>query len=127
MAARSPEEMVGDWEKMINAGDLEAVLAFYEPDAVAVLPKAEGGPVRGRDDGVRQVLEQFLALKPTFNNVLNRRTEAGEVALIVGDWSLEGTGPDGSPVTMNGRFRDVLHRQPDGSWLIAIDNPFGDD
>ena len=126
MAATSPEELLADWGRLINAGDLEAVLTLYEPDAVAVVPKADGGPVRGKD-GVRQVLEPFLALEPTFTLVLNRSTVAGEVALMVGDWSVEGTGPDGSPVTMNGRFRDVFHRQPDRTWLIAIDNPFGDD
>jgi ketosteroid isomerase-like protein len=118
--------MAAAWEKMINAGDIEGVLGFYEPEAVVVLPKAEGGPVKGIG-GVRQVLSQFLAVDPTFTIVLHRATESGEVALLVGDWSLDGTGPDGSAVAMNGRFRDVLHRQPDGTWLIAIDNPFGDD
>jgi hypothetical protein len=34
------------------------------------------------------VLEPFLALKPTFKVVLNGATEAEEVALIVGNWSL---------------------------------------
>ena len=126
MSAATPQEMVSAWEQMISAGDIEGVLGFYPPDAVAVLPKDQGGPARGRD-AVRQVLDQFLALKPTFEIVLNRSTEAGEVALIVGDWRLQGTDPDGNPLTMDGRFRDVLHRQPDGTWLIAIDNPFGDD
>ena len=126
MGATSPQEMATAWEKTINSGDVEAVLAFYGPDAVVVLPKEEGGPVKGID-GVRQVLNQFLALKPTFTIVLHRATESGDVALLVGDWSLEGTGPDASAVTMGGRFRDVLQRQSDGSWLIAIDNPFGDD
>ena len=126
MHTGSPEEMVTAWEKTMNSGDIEGVLAFYEPEAVVVLPAEQGGPVKGQD-AVRQVLDQFLAMKPTFKIVLHRPTEAGEVALIVGDWSLTGTGPDGNPVEMSGRFRDVLHRQDDGSWLIAIDNPFGDD
>ena len=126
MSARSSEEMVLHWEKTMNSGDIEGVLAFYEPEAVVVLPKDQGGPVRGTD-AVRAVLDQFLALEPTFNIVLHRATDAGGVALIVGDWALTGTGPDGSPVEMAGRFRDVLHRQGDGTWLIAIDNPFGDD
>ena len=126
MGATSPEEMVTAWEKTMNSGDIEGVLAFYEPDAAVVLPKDQGGAVKGQE-AVRQMLDQFLAMKPTFTIILHRATEAGEVALIVGDWSLEGTGPDGSAVAMSGRFRDVLHRQGDGNWLIAIDNPFGDD
>jgi len=46
--------------------------------------------------------------------VLNRATEAGEVALIVGDWNFDGTGPDGEAISMSGRFRDVLHCQATG-------------
>jgi hypothetical protein len=26
---------------------------------------------------------------------------------------------------MDGRTAGVAHRQPDGSWLFAIDNPYG--
>ena len=47
MGATSPEEMATAWEKMINARDIEGVLGFYEPEAVVVLPKEEGGPVKG--------------------------------------------------------------------------------
>ena len=113
MSARSPEEMVVDWEKTMNSGDIEGVLAFYEPEAVVVLPKDQGGPVRGQD-AVRAVLGQFLAMDPTFNIVLHRATDAGSVALIVGDWNLTGTGPDAALVEMAGRFRDVLSQLPSG-------------
>ena len=28
---------------------------------------------------------------------------------------------------MSGRSSDILRRQPDGNWLIALDNPWGTD
>jgi len=40
-------------------------------------------------------------------------------------WNLKGTGPDGKPVEMNAMSSDLLRRQADGTWLIAIDNPWG--
>jgi ketosteroid isomerase-like protein len=33
----------------INAGDLEAIVACYEPAAVFVLPEGQGGEARGRE------------------------------------------------------------------------------
>lgn len=50
---------------------------------------------------------------------------AGDMALILGDWRIEGEGRDGSPVDMRGTATDVVIRRADGSWIYAIDNPFG--
>ena len=36
-----------------------------------------------------------------------------------------GTGADGSEVNLTGQTSDVVRRQPDGTWLLVIDNPFG--
>ena len=38
-----------------------------------------------------------------------------------------GTGPNGTPVMLTGRYADVLRRQDDGSWRFVIDNPWGTD
>jgi ketosteroid isomerase-like protein len=44
---------------------------------------------------------------------------------VLGEWSFEGTSPDGTPVRLGARNADVLRRQADGSWRFAIDNPWG--
>ena len=49
----------------------------------------------------------------------------GAVALVVGTWSFDGTGPDGDPVHLEARNADVLRRQADGTWRFVIDNPWG--
>ena len=51
--------------------------------------------------------------------------EAEGVALYIGRWSLNGTDPAGNAVAMGGESTDVLRRQQDGRWLIALDNPWG--
>ena len=50
---------------------------------------------------------------------------ADDLALVSSKWRLSGTGPDGKPVTMNATSTDVMRRQADGSWKVAIDNPYG--
>jgi ketosteroid isomerase-like protein len=48
----------------------------------------------------------------------------GDIALVIADWSLMGTGVDGSEVDMSGGTADVARRGPDG-WKFIVDNPFG--
>jgi len=38
-----------------------------------------------------------------------------------------GTGPDGNPVNLASTATDVLRQQPDGTWRVIIDNPWGTD
>jgi ketosteroid isomerase-like protein len=41
---------------------------------------------------------------------------AGDIAQIVVDWSIDGTGLDGKPVHLGGAARDIAHRGADGRW-----------
>jgi ketosteroid isomerase-like protein len=67
----------------------------------------------------------MIALKPVLTAQTHQTIQTGEVALYCSDWMLAGTAADGSPVEISGKSSDVLRRQPDGRWLIAIDNPWG--
>lgn len=123
MSANTPAELLSLLTESINAGDLQAVVACYEAEAVFVLPEEQGGEARGRE-AIGQATAPFLAMKPTLTTNTTMTVEASGVALILGDWTLEGTGPDGNPVSMSGKFRDVVRQQPDGTWLYLVDNPF---
>jgi uncharacterized protein (TIGR02246 family) len=122
MVARQPEECHTEWLKVFNAGDLEQAMTFYEPDCVIV---PEPGRVLAGTDAVRQVLQGFLALKGTMALRSRRVLQNGDVALLIADWTLAGTGADGNPVTIGGTTADVVRRQADGTWRFAIDNPLG--
>jgi uncharacterized protein (TIGR02246 family) len=39
--------------------------------------------------------------------------------------TLEGTQPNGTPITIGGQSADVLRRQEDGTWRVLIDDPWG--
>ena len=50
---------------------------------------------------------------------------AGDIAQIVVDWSIDGTGPDGKHVHVEGTASDVARRGADGRWRYLIDNRLG--
>jgi uncharacterized protein (TIGR02246 family) len=123
--ARSPEDVHLRFVEAFNARDLEALLALFEPGACLV-PQPGAPPVSGRP-AIRAALAPFLALGGSMAITPRRVLLAGDVALLLSPWTLRATGPDGRPVEMAGRTTDVVRLQPDGSWRLAIDNPFGVD
>jgi ketosteroid isomerase-like protein len=50
---------------------------------------------------------------------------ADDIAQIVLDWSLDGTGPDGTHMHIEGTACDIARRGTDGIWRYLIDNPLG--
>ena len=122
MIARTPDELDTLFAKALNAGDLDALVSLYEPEA-SLMP-APGNVVVGKV-AIRTALAQFLSAKPAMT--LNARTlsHVGDLALVTAKWRLDMTDPQGKAVTMSGQSVEVLRRQPDGRWLFAIDFPFG--
>ena len=122
MPASTPDEVLSLLGQAFNAGDLESILALYEPQATFVVQPGE--TVTGTQ-ALREAFSGFLALKPTFELEVKKVFRAGDVALSFVDWTLTGTGPDGETISMSGQGSDALRQQHDGSWLFAIDNPYG--
>jgi uncharacterized protein (TIGR02246 family) len=122
MRQARPEAVIEQFAELLAEGDLEGMLNLYEPDA-AFAPQP-GESVLGRDE-IRAALESFLAVMPRMDGATEKVLEAGDTALVVNRWRLNGTAPDGSPVEMAGTSADVLRRRPDGSWGIVIDDPWG--
>jgi ketosteroid isomerase-like protein len=98
------------------------VVASYESGAVLV---AQPGQLARGSAQLREALAGFIALKPVLRSEAQQLIESGDVALYISRWSLAGTDPAGKAVAMGGESTDVLRRQRDGRWLIALDNPWG--
>jgi uncharacterized protein (TIGR02246 family) len=124
MSRDTPEQVLKSIVDGINSGNLEALLSLYEPEAAFA---SQPGSLAHGQAGVRESLAAFIAMKGTLDLKVTRVLEAGGLALVAGNWSFAGTGPDGNPVTLTGHNADVLRRQPDGSWRFVIDNPWGTD
>ena len=122
MSATTPEATIERFSQLLAAGDLESIVALYEPDAT--FAPQPGESVSGRD-AIRAALSGFLAVKPRMTGQIEKVLRAGDTALVANRWSLSGTAPDGQPVSMGATSADVLRRRPDGSWGIVIDDPWG--
>jgi uncharacterized protein (TIGR02246 family) len=118
----APADTVNQLVEAINRADLEGAAALYEKEAVLV---AQPGQVTRGSDQLKNALAGCLAKKPTLRSDAQQVIEVGDIALYVSRWRLDGTGPDGRPISMAGESADVLRRQRDGRWLIAVDNPWG--
>ena len=118
----TPIDTVNKLTNALNRGDLEAAVALYEPNAVLV---AQPGQVARGSAELRTALAGFIGLKPALRSLAQNVVEVGDIALYVGRWTLQGTDPSGKAITMGGESSDVLRRQKDGRWLVAVDNPWG--
>jgi uncharacterized protein (TIGR02246 family) len=108
--------------KALNAGDVDALLALYEPTATFTV---EPGTIVSGTAAIREALVGFLALKPSISLKPKVIGNAGDVALVSSTWVLEGTGPDGKPVELTGTSAEVVRRQADGTWKFVVDSPWG--
>src|SRR5690242_19666022 len=112
MPARSPEEVDKLFIENMNAGDVEAVVALYEPDATLA---PQPGQTATGTAAIREAIRGFVAMKPRFSATAKPTVRAGDLALVGLAWKLQATGPDGKPVEMNGHSAEIVRRQPDGT------------
>ncbi|MFC5719898.1 YybH family protein [Streptomyces gamaensis] len=116
-----PEEVPAVFAERFNSGDATALAQVYE-DAAVLVPQP-GTPVTGPDlhaaNGRLQQLGVPVSVRPrhVYRN--------GDLALLIVDWAIDGTGRDGRVVHVEGTATDVARRGPDGRWRYVIDNPFG--
>ena len=112
------------WCDAFNAGDLPALMATYEPDAV-IVPGPGAEPLRGHA-AIEAALTWFLSLGGMLRFTPRFWLEQGDLALASIAFTMDGgTDADGRPVNLHGVTSEVLRRQPDGSWKYAVDHPFG--
>ncbi|MEU1282361.1 nuclear transport factor 2 family protein [Streptomyces sp. NPDC005805] len=117
------EEHVESYLTAFNAGDADAVNRHYTPEAVAVWEP--GNPISGA--ARENFAKEFLATqKPVMRAAVRESYVTGDTALLVVDWTMEVTGEGGAKEELQGVGLDVLRRQDDGSWLYAVDDPFGE-
>jgi uncharacterized protein (TIGR02246 family) len=124
MVVTNLDDLHKAFETAFNSGNVEAVLALYEPEA-SLVPQP-GTVTQGRAS-IRQALQQFLAVRGTMRIETVYVMKQGGIALTRGKWHLSGKDPQGHPIEMGGKSIEVVRQQPNGEWLFAIDHPFGAD
>jgi len=110
-----------EWAKAAEARDLERILSYWSDDA-SVLPPAS--PALVGKDAIRAYIGQSLQM-PGFR--ISWKTndvtvaESGELAYGVGTNRVSLTGPDGKPVTVEGKAVTVWRKDSAGGWKCVVD------
>jgi len=122
MSKHSIEEIVERMDEAFNRGDVDAVLDFYEDEAVVIL---EPGRVAQGKDKLREAFQFAFSLQPIARQIKTHVIEADDLALFTSRWTFTGKLPDGTPFTREAVATTVFRKQADGEWRCAIDNPYG--
>jgi len=122
MAARNPEDLDRLFAGALNTGNIEELMALYEPQASLM---ATPGKIVTGADAIREALQGFLDGKPKMSLSPHVVAKTADLALTTSKWELTMTGPDGKPAQMAGQSVEVARRGSDGNWRFAIDLPFG--
>ena len=121
MAPTTPEAVNELFERHLNAGDLDALAALYEEDAV-LLPQPGVGTA-GRV-AIREALAAFVTAKARLQCCVTQVVRTGDLAMLFNDWSGTVTDPEGVVQSVAGHAIQVVRRQPDGTWRFVIDDPY---
>ena len=121
MPATTPEACDVVLAESIGAGDLDAIVALYEPAAV-LIDAASGAPLEGHA-AIRQSFAGLIAAKGRIACRVVKVVRSGELALCYNDWTGSMVGPDGQRTQIGGRAMEVVRRQADGTWRYVLDDP----
>jgi ketosteroid isomerase-like protein len=102
-----PEDLGRLFLRRASAGDVEGVVALYEPTAVLAAP--DGGLAVGTA-AIRTVYQALLSGRPQFSGEVRPALRCGDLALT-------------STRFVGGATAEIARRQPDGTWLWVADQP----
>ncbi|TDE22929.1 DUF4440 domain-containing protein, partial [Nonomuraea mesophila] len=119
--AGDPADAAARFVAAMNDGHPAALGHVYEDDAVLV--PVPGHPVTGA--GLLAANEHLRSFGLPIEARPRHMYVAGDIALLIVDWSMRGTAKDGSEIDLSGTATDVVRRGPDGRWRYVIDNPHG--
>jgi uncharacterized protein (TIGR02246 family) len=121
MPAYNPAEIHTLFRHAFNLGDVEALIALYEPNAVLVV---DGKELIGRES-IRKALESALVRRGRMALETRGVVESQQgLAVLHGGWVIEPPTGMGAEIATRGLSTEVVRKQPDGTWLFVIDNPY---
>ena len=110
-----------DWVKAAQGKKTEDWMAFYSDDVVILPPndKTSNGKEAARKPIAELLATPGLVIswQPTKVEVAN----SGDMAYLYGTYQITANGPDGKPMTDNGKMLEVWKKQADGSWKCILD------
>ncbi len=107
--AKSPEDLARFFVSRANDGDVEGLVALYEPDAVLAIGNNQ---LAIGTQAIRSFYEKLIADRPKFApGIQAPALRNGRVALT------------SSRLTNGDVTAEIANQQSDGSWLWTVDQP----
>jgi len=122
LIVNSVHEAVEELDAAFNRGDLEAILDFYEDEAVMVVEP--GRLARGKGE-LRRIYEEVLRWKGIARQEKTHVIEVGDIALFTSKWSFSATTRNGETISRESIATCVFRKDADGKWRLVIDNSYG--
>jgi uncharacterized protein (TIGR02246 family) len=121
MSALSPTEIHALFQDAFNLGDVEALISLYEPDAILMVG---GKQVTGREN-IRAAFHSMLSVGAQMSLTTRSIIESRDgLAILHGEWVVQRMTANEPQRTTQGLSTEVVRKQPDGTWLFIIDNPY---
>ena len=121
-SCKKPEDWPRVFAQHLNAGDLDAVMALYEPEARFV--NRSGETLAGRD-AIRKALAGMIEAKTQFQSRVIKAVTIGEIAQLYTDFDGTKIDESGNTVPIRDKAIEVLRRQPNGDWKLTMGDPSG--
>ena len=108
------EDFDAAYNEAFNRGDADACAAFFTEDVILLAP--DQPMTRGRSAFVETYRSRMDASRGgTHSNELVAYGVEGDLAYQIGTFAVSGTNPP-----EQGKFVNVLKRQADGTWKVAV-------
>lgn len=114
-----PARLPFAYEDALNAGDADAVVALFHDDATM---RTFAGTVLTGREALHAEAVQSIAAQARLTNKPRSTLIGADTALMIVDWNLEATLPDGTGIAPTGTTTAVARPSADGSWRFAILN-----
>jgi ketosteroid isomerase-like protein len=110
-----------EWARTAESGDLERIVSYWSDDAMVFPP---GSPALVGKAAIGEYVAQSLRT-PGFRITWKTKdvtvAESGDLAYGIGTNQVSFTGPDGRPVTIDGKAVTVWRKDAAGSWKCVVD------
>jgi ketosteroid isomerase-like protein len=118
----TPEDLLNSQVVEFNKGNIDILMTLYEKDACFA---SQPGQVVKDQERIRRAFQDIIDMGGKLEARAKRVLYAKDLALLITEWSINGTEPDGKPIHHTGKGTIVFRRQSDDTWLMVIENPWG--
>ncbi len=123
LSSTTPRGVLKKLETYLNTKDMKGMMSLFHEEGVLV-NQPEATPLTGYD-AISGGFQGFFDMGGKADINVRNVISAGDIALVIVDWTYGGIGADGKPYEFGATATDVLERDENGNWLYRIDNAFG--